>query len=229
MSESVPYAGEPEMLDVGPSALCTLGRPPLVMTGAILWILRRHFSTANWIKDEDLKAYIWNNDTTRSKIAIESVVKWNQQPTQTVQQRPAIYVKRNTYGRVKLGIGDQYQLGRNVGVDKAGGIGNNVFDAGTQFGVAIAGSHTVFCVGGTGAEAETVGTEVFFEMLEFTPIIRRDLGLNKFQVMEMGGIAKIEESHEHWVVPVTVTYAFNHDWTLFKDAPVIKSVSLTVD
>lgn len=228
MEPAVPKTGEPESIDSTFSALCTIGRPPLVMTGSVIWILRRHFSQPNYIVDPNLNKYLWNKDSTKSGITIESVVQWPGAPTQTVQQRPAIYVKRNTYGRVKLGIGDAYQLGTNSSVDKLDDVGDNSIDTGTMYGVVIAGSHTVFCLGSTGAEAESVGTEVFFELLEFTPIIRKDLGLNKFQVMEMGGIAKLEESHEHWVVPVTVTYAFNHDWMLYQDAPLLKTVSLNV-
>ena len=167
----------------------------------------------------------------KSNIMIESVTRWPGPQTQTVQMRPAILVKRNTYGRIKLGIGDKYMMGGKPSIDNLNDLGNtsnNAIDAGTQFEVIIAGSHTVFCIGTTGAEAETIGTEVFFELLEFTPVIRRDLGLNKFQVMEIGGINKLEESKEHWVVPVTVTFMFNHTWTLTQDAPKLKGVSLTV-
>jgi len=217
----------PQMLDKNPSALCTIGRPPLVMTGSILWILRRHFGNPAWIVDEDLKDYVWTDNTVTNKIAIEPITKWPGEPTQALQRRPAVYVKRNTYGRVKLGIGDKYQMGAKPTIDKSVLSGDNAIDSGTMYGVILAGSHTVFCIGGTGSEAEAVGTEVFFELLEFSPVIRKDLGLNKFYVMEIGGISKLEESHEHWVVPVTVTYAFNHDWALKQDLPLLKTISLT--
>lgn len=218
---------EPQWIDTEPSALCTIGHPPLVMTGAIIWILRRHFAQPGNIVDPELQAYVWDADVTASKIAIESVSQWPGEPTQAVQRRPGIYVKRNSYGRVKLGIGDKYMLGRRSGVDNISSLTDNAIDTGTQYGVIIVGSHTVFCIGGTGAEAEAVGTEVFFELMEFTPLIRRDLALNKVDVMEAGGLSKLEESSEHFVVPVTMTYAFNHDWSLRQDAPMLKSVTLT--
>lgn len=227
MSDTPIYRDVLQFIDTEPSALCTIGRPPLVITGLLLWIIRRHFSNAQWIVDPQLKQYVWSKEPTESKIMVESIAQWPGAPTQTMQMRPAVFVKRNTYGRVKMGIGDRYQ-GIKAGVDISADIEDNAFDAGTRFEVLIAGSHTVYCLGGTGAEAETVGTEVFFELLEFTPLIRRDLGFNKFQVMEMAGISKLEESKEHWVVPVSVTYAFNHVWTLTEDAPRLKGITLTV-
>ena len=221
------YRDLPQYIDPEPSALCSIGRPPLVMTGALLWILRRHFANANYIQDSMLKQFIWNRTSTDSQIMIEAITKWPGAPTQTMQSRPAIYVKRNTYSRVKLGIGDRYMQGGKSAVDNLGLLSDTTLDSGAAFEVIVAGSHTVFCIGGTGAEAESVGTEVFFELLEFTPLIRRDLDLNKFQVMEMGGVSKLEESKEHWVVPVVVTYMFNHTWTLKEDAPKLKGISLT--
>ena len=216
-----------QYIDPEPSALCSIGRPPLVMTGALLWILRRHFATANYIVDPDLSKFLWTPDSTTSQLMIEPVTKWHGAPTQTLQSRPAVLVKRNTYSRIKLGIGDRHMSGGKPVVDNLDEVGDNAVDAGVKFEVIIAGSHTVFCIGNTGAEAEAVGTEVFFELLEFTPLIRRDLGLNKFQVMEIGGLNKLEESNEHWVVPVTVTYMFNHVWELNEDAPKLKGVTLT--
>ena len=229
MSESpiVNQLTGPQSIDAEPSALCTLGHPPLVMTGSIIWILRRHFAQSRNIVDPDLKDYVWDEGVTESKITIESVSRWTGTPTQAVQQRPGIYIKRNKYGRVKLGIGDRYMLGSNSTVASLDGSPHNAIDSGTRYGVIIVGSHTIFCVGASGAEAEAIGTEVFFELMEFTPLIRRDLHLNKVDVMEAGGLSKLEESEEHFVVPVTLTYAFNHDWALRQDAPRLKSVTLT--
>ena len=228
MSETPIYRELLQFVDPEPSALCTIGRPPLVMTGALLWILRRHFANVDYIQDSMLKQYVWSKDATSSQIMIEPITKWPGAPTQTTQLRPALYVKRNTYGRIKLGIGDRYMPGGKPVVDNSGELSDNALNSGSKFEVIIAGSHTVFCLGGTGAEAESIGTEVFFELLEFTPLIRRDLDLNKFQVMEMGSVSKLEESKEHWAVPVVVTYMFNHVWELKQDAPILKGVSLIV-
>jgi hypothetical protein len=65
--------------------------------------------------------------------------------------------------------------------------------------------------------------------MEFAPLIRQDFDLNKFQVMEMGGLAKLEESHEHWVVPISVAFAFNHDWELRQDLPAFKTAAVMAE
>ena len=226
LAEPVTGQATPQWLDSEPSALCTIGRPPLVITGALLWIMRRHFADPAMIVDPDLKERVWNTDVTASGIVIEPVTKWPGSPTEAVQQRPAIYVKRNKYQQVKLGIGDRYQLGIKTSIDKRNLSSDNAIDTGVRYGAAIVGSHTLFCLGGTGAEAESVGTEVFFELMEFGQLIRRDLGLSKFQVMDLGGVAKLEESREHWVIPAVVTYAFRHNWTLNPDLPWFKTVSI---
>jgi len=229
MSLASPITGviDPQWVDSEFSALCTIGHPPLVMTGVLLWVIRRHFSDPAQIVDASLKDYIWNSETEASRIAIESVTKWPKSPTQAIQRRPGIYVKRNRYGRIKLGIGDKHMLGTRSSIDKSNIVTDNAVDNGYRYEVIIAGSHTVFCIGGTGAEAETVGTEVFFELVEFAPLIRKDTNLNRFEVMELGGIGKLEESREHWVVPVVVTYAFNHVWQLTPEALKLKGITLT--
>jgi hypothetical protein len=158
---------------------------------------------------------------------IEPVTKWPDAPTQALQQRPAVYIKRNTFSTIKVGIGDKYMIGTKGRVDTDEPIGHNTVDGSTMFGTLLGGSYTYFCIGNTGAAAEAVGTEMYFELLEFSPLIRRDFSFNRFQVMEMGGVSKLEESDEHWVVPVTVALAAAHDWGLRAELPYYKATSLS--
>jgi len=192
----------------------------------LLWLMRRHFADADYIVNEDLKEYVWTPNTTTSQIGIEPITKWNGQPTQALQQRPAIYIKRNAYSNSRIGIGDKYMMGTKGRVDNADDVGHTTVNGSTMYGTLLLGSYTLFCIGQTGAAAEAVGTEAYFELLEFAPLISRDFGFNKFQVMEMGSINKLEESAEHWVIPVTVACAHAHDWELKSDLPYFKSVSL---
>lgn len=219
----------PEVVDASPSALCMIGRPPLVLTGILLWVLRNHFSSALDIVDESLKSYVWTSATETTKIAIEPITKWPGDPTQALGRRPAIYVKRNSYRRAKLGIGDKYQFGSNLSVDTETGLGHTTYQRGSMYGVALEGTYTVFCIGGTGAEAESVGTEAFFELVEFAPIIRRDFDLARFEIVEMGALAKLEEAKEHWVVPINVSTVFYHDWELTQQMAIFSGVKLTTE
>ena len=70
----------PQWIQEEPSALCTLGRPPLVISGALLWIVRRHFSDPQMIVDPDLKDRVWSRDVETSQITIEPVTKWPGSP-----------------------------------------------------------------------------------------------------------------------------------------------------
>jgi len=219
-------------LDQDPSALCSYRMRPIIMTGALLWILRRHFSLATNIVDETLRDYTWtkdDGDSIESKITIESITKFAGPSSQALQRRPAIYVKRNTYRPQRVSIGDAFH-GDNPSQQQsvAPGGGNYAVDSGERFGLFIGGSHTVFCVAGVEAEAEALGTEVFFEFLEFASLIRRDLNLYRFYPTEMGAAQRLEESDEHWAVPIVVVYAFEHDWILRSEEPYLKTIELDV-
>ena len=47
-------------------------------------------------------------------------------------------------------------------------------------------------------------------------------------VIEVGAIAELEESTENFVVPVNVGYAFQEQWMIRKQAPVLKTLSMSM-
>jgi hypothetical protein len=193
------------------------------MTGAIMAILRRHFGQASNIVEPDNRGKIWTsgNDTG---ILIEPVTRYAGAAVQNVQQRPALLIKRNSYKTQKLSIGDRFHGTGVARVDQPGR--EYVIDSSERFGVQITGSHTVFCIGKTGAEAEAIGTEAFFELLEFKQLIRRDLGLSKFEIMNLDEPKLLEESKQHWAVAIPVAYAFRHDWKLRSEGMTLKTLQL---
>jgi hypothetical protein len=192
------------------------------MTGVILDIMRRHFQDGN-IVDPDAKGKVWT-DTNDTGIFIEPVTKFAGIAGQNVQQRPAILVKRNSFKPLKLSIGDRYH-GTGVATTAQPGV-EYVVDSSERFGVLMTGSHTLFCIGKSGAEAEVIGTEAFFELVEFKQLIRKDIGLTKFEIMDMSEPKLLEESKEHWVTVIPVTYAFRHDWKLRSEGMVFKTIQL---
>jgi hypothetical protein len=97
-----------------------------------------------------------------------------------------------------------------------------------HFSTFWVGSHTLFCIGGTGAQAETLATEVRRDLTEFGPAILKTFCLLRFQVVEVGAISELEESTENFVVPVTVGYAFQENWQLLQQAPTLKRISLSL-
>jgi hypothetical protein len=199
------------------------------MTGMLIWILRRHFANPGNIVEEELRDKIWRDGNDQG-IAIDSATKFFGTPTQNIQQTPAIAIKRNTFKGTKLGIGDRYQ-GGIVGI-RPGTRGSDhdfAVDSRQRHGVLIVGSHTVFCIGGRAGEAELVGTEAFFELLEFKQQIREDFGLTRLEIGELGGISKLEESDEHWAGPIVVSWAFRHDWMITPIGLPLKTVSINAE
>lgn len=177
------------------STLCSKGWRPILITGLIRDLLVRHFHDPSNIEESDLARYVWS-ESERTGILIESIHRWR---GDLVEKRPACVIKRNAYQNMRWGIADFVQLTE---------------DGAYEFCTGFVGSHTVFCLQGTGASAEILGTEVQRELHQFHPVITQYLGLLKFFVQEVGAIAEVEEARQSFVVPVTVGWAYQENWRL---------------
>jgi hypothetical protein len=205
------------------SSLCSTGHTPQILTGAILRILQNHFSSASYIEDPALKDNLIKlqpDDTTEglypTGILIEPIYKWN--PAQ-LNQRIAIYIKRNPIRTQRYGIDDGLTTG--LGKDNQGQLETLRGDYHT---LAVLGSHTLFCIGRTGAETEVLAYEVFRELVQFGPAIRRDLKLHRFGVTEMTDVSRIEEYDQHFVAGIVVGWAYFETWRIIPDAPWLKTL-----
>jgi hypothetical protein len=201
------------------SSLRSLSFTPTIMTGVFLWLLRTHFSApGNNIVSEALRDFIYKDRDPTTGITIDPATLWD--PTK-VEARPAIYVKRLAWkpNPGALSISDKYQ---SRGPSKAR------IDNGDRYEMLISGAHALFCVGRRPAEVEELAAEVFFRMIEFAQHIRHDFDLHKFTVDELGESAKLEESSEHFVVPVTVRYVKAHGWLIRQLGPYMKSISMNM-
>lgn len=183
---------------------------PILLTGFFRDHFARHFADESTIEYPALQRYIWK-DNERTGILIESLHRWD---PATTGKRPAILIKRNSFKNYRAGIGDKKQPSADI-------HGNEHF---LTFWV---GSHTLFCLGGTGAQAEALATEVRREMHQFGPSILESFCLHRFGVVEVGAISELEESTENFVVPVTVGWALQESWMLLQQAPRLKSISLS--
>jgi len=190
------------------SALCQLFPRPQIMTGVLREILIQLFGRENNVDEQDLRQLVWK-EGVRTAILIESYHAWN---PSLIAKRPAIILRRNTYTREPRAIDDRYQ----------GQI--TMESTRTTF---WQGSHTLFCISRSGAQAELLSTEVAQALTTFGAAIRDAVNLHRFGVMEIGGIAELEEVAEHFVVPVTVAYAYQQSWiTRPYNMPILKSLSL---
>lgn len=205
-------AEHPQFVGTTLSAICQMLPRPQTMTGLFVEHFQRHFAETNFVEDGSLRELIWR-DTPTTNILIESVWRWD--PT-TTERRPAIIVKRNQYTFQRVGIGDnRHQL------QPTDAQGNPHYFA------LWVGSHTLFAIGGSGAQAELLGAEVQREMTEFAPRLRESLGLMRIEASQVGPVALLEESQDNFVVPVTVSYVYPERWMLRQQAPRVKAISLT--
>lgn len=206
-SEGAPQE-QPQLVPATISKLCSYGMRPLLLTGYIRDHLVRHFSRQEGIEDYDLRHLIWRADPS-SPILIESIWRWLPQST---ERRPAILIKQNSRQNVQKGL------------DNLAGTTVEGFE---EFATFWVGSHTLFCLGGTGASADILATEVQRELTQFGPIIRPALGLNKWGPREVGPVSELEEATENFVVPVTVGWAYEEAWQIRTEALPIRRISLS--
>lgn len=221
-----PSGDGPTLVDLQEfSSICSTGHTPNILTGAFLRILQNHFSTADYIEDPALRdniAKIQPSDTTQglldSGILIAPVYKWD--PAQ-LNQRIAIYLKRNQFRVQRYGIND----GLTSGLGRASD-GSLETLRGEYHTVAVLGSHTLFCIGRTGAETEVLAYEVFREIQQFSPAIRKDLKLSRLGITEVSDVSKIEEYDQHLVAAVVVGWAYFEKWRIVPDAPWLKTLAI---
>lgn len=207
--EPPPQNSPPQVIPGLASKLCSYGWRRIMITGMLRDQLIRHFATPHNIEEPDLRQYLWNaGDTTG--ILIESIHRWR---GDVVEKRPAVIVKPNAYQNVRMGLAD---------VAGADGQGN------TAYATMWVGSHTLFCIHGTGASADILAGEVQREITEFAPVLEWYLGLHRVQVTEVGEISEIEEARESFVVPVTVGWAYQQKWKLQLEALKVRKIPLSV-
>src|SRR5690606_5806220 len=122
--------------------------------------------------------------------------------------RPAIIVKQNSVMNTRAGIDD-----RMMGEHDKTGV--------EYFATYWVGSHTLFAIGANGTQVGMLASEVQRELTEFASVIRSELGLHQFRVLQLGDMRLLEESQQNWTCPVTVGYAYEERWKLRQRAPRI--------
>ncbi len=198
------------------SYLCANGWQPLLITGFFRDLLIRQWSSKTNLVNPEMQQYLWKPDKT-SGILIESVHRYRDD---LVGKRPAIMIKRNTFRNIQTGLGGRIFGGGAAAYENEKG-------AISRHTTLFAGSHTLFCIHGTGASTELLAAEVISHIVASLNPIRKELGLRQFSVTEVGAIQEIEESTENYVIPITVGWCYEHVWELREVSHPLQSVSLT--
>lgn len=191
---------------------------PHVVTGVLIQLIRDHFSLAENIMNHKLRSFVWQPDdpageSITTHIRIEEASRFN---PESVQQRPSVLVSRKNMGVEYL---EAFGGGMAM-VDPSSGVLR-----GSEHTVNLQGDHLIEVVGQTPMEAELLGEEVFFKLLEFRPVIQKDLNLSGFRVKVLNEMRKVDENNEHWRVAVGLTWTKVHSWVLTQVSPVLKSLS----
>lgn len=194
-----------------PSSICSLGIRPIILQGFLLEHLRRHFADENNIQHDNLRKYLWRANVDRERIVIDTLGRWN---PNAAGLRPAVLIRRNGWQVIPLGIGNRMH-----------GVTNT--DGYERYSVNMGGSHTIFCIATESGECEILASEIYLELLEFAQIIRERLDLLRFQITEIGQMQMVEESRQHFGIPITVAYAHNHNWMVKKHSPILNTVDIS--
>jgi len=194
------------------SALCVLMPRPLILTGIFRDVLTRHFVAEDYIESPDLRHLIWREGEDTG-IIIESIHRWRPELT---EMRPGVIVKRNAYASNQRGIGDRLQ---GPPTDAEGFA---------HYATFWTGSHTLFCIGGSGAQAELLGAEVQRELTQFGPELARVLNMKRLRVSQIGAVAELEEAQANFAVPVTVGYTYEENWIIRPQVPRLNKISMSM-
>jgi hypothetical protein len=210
------------------SSLVYSGPTPFVMTGVLIKLLQYHFSDANNIDNPLLKGYIWteagscqpgvdsNGDPVEgSRIDIGTAY---QEGAGSVQQRPALYVQREPFQTDKISF-------RNMALPSV--MSSTGVYQGVAHQVTISGQHSIICAGKTGAEADNLGQEVYFRMLNYMPIIREDFRLGTFFVPGTSDVkSRDDEASKMYYTVVKCQWAYVYRWRVIPETPVAKRLSI---
>lgn len=186
-----------------------MGWRTLMITGLLRDLMIRHFSTPLNIEEGDLRQLVWRDDE-RTGILIESITRWR---GDLIEKRPAIIVKPNARQNQRMFIADL------TGKTEQGDFLYQTF---------WVGSHTLFCIHGSGASVEILATEVQRNLTEFHPVIIEYLGLYNWQVTEVGAVQEVEEAKESFVVPVTVGWCYDEKWKLSQESLKLRKIPLSI-
>lgn len=205
----------PRVIPADPSAIWSLGMPPEIMTGFMVNFLREHFLDATHIVDPTFRDRIWKADPRQvawtdsgSPILIESIDRFD---PNLIEARPALIVKDHGWKPTRMGIANKHMW-------------TNPGDGTSTFACLYQSAITVFAIAGESKEAKKLSTEVLRQIIQFEDVIRCELRLVRFMVVERGDCFKIEESTANSAVPISIAYMAEETWALKPQAARVKRI-----
>lgn len=212
-----PVWGDSQLVEDDCSSLVSSGVTPYVLTGILIRLLRYHFADSNNISIESLRGLTWKEDCAESSMHIGAGYEFT---PGVVQQRPAIYVKREAVSSKQVGLlkGDSTVTALNQIT--------GLFE-GSKHQKQLQGVFSLICVGTLGLEAELIGEEVYYRMLHFAPKIQDDIRVSSFRVRSLSEIKTIKNTPgQLYYTVVAIDWNLIHRWRIVPIAPVLKRTHL---
>ena len=207
-----PEWGEPCIIETKCTDSLKAVKNPYMLTGFFVQWIRAIFKSSDNISLDKIKDYLWNEDVKLSRITIDPAFQDN---PEAERRQPGIYIKRNSVSHSTPGM--------------KGGLSTmhtdaNGFFKGKDLTSIISGGHKFICVGGTEAEAENIGLEVFYNLIQFTEAIKDIASLGVFWVSALSETQHAGKGKDYWVCEVNTTWHYTFDWTLDREAPILKEI-----
>lgn len=206
-----PTGSVPEIRIEHLSSLCSLGYPPLVVTGALLQFVRQILSDAQNVHNPVLRWYLetkgpWTPNE-KSSLYIEALDRWRPEVT---EQRPGLLVKPGAFLYERVVIGDVAVIDPVSGQMSFTGTWN--------------ATHTIFALGKEGGEVQQLAAEIGRNLIRYSRPIVDQLGLRKFLLVGMDEMKTLKESRDTFVIPINMAYSVDENWYLQEEAPRLKNI-----
>lgn len=197
------------------SNLCQLGMTPRVVTGLLIRTLKNHFADPALILDPKLQKYIWNQDSTKSKIRIIQNAFFD---AKGAGQFPAIIVGRGNLESKRVSMDDKMQQATNAREAAMTGLQKYIRFHSVAYTITVITENI--------GETDDLAMEVFDTFSYLSPMMTERLPFHDFQVVGMGAVGALSETGTQLAIPVQLSMVYEYAWTLQPLAPRLKTLSI---
>ena len=181
----------------------------------LITFLKWYWSEPSNILVESLQDNVWNTVPKRSHIKIEPATKVTEDQVETT---PAIIVGRGALSSTVVGLYGGWEK-QTFGQDP-------LLDNSDHRSVDIKGTISVSCMGRSGAEADLLGHEVFFSLIDYAHPLAQEMCVGAFQVNSLSPAEKLSSSDHLWVTRIEIGVSYTHSWELTRAQPPWKTFKL---
>lgn len=194
------------------SELCKRQMAPHIVTGIIMQMLVRHFSEPSNFFNRELRSSIkWSPNARENKLRIQAFHSW---APEDAEQVPAILLKRKPFSSQRIAMGDRDAYDKFTGAE--------------VYTRMVEGSHELICIGGNNFETEILGFEVGEFFTVFSRSVYRIIPMYDMQVESIGEIMPLKDLNNKLGIVVSIKYNYPWVWSLQRQGPLLKSVTLKV-